>query len=71
MKDDSTGNTTFEYGRYLIIQPPSSGKKVLIDFNMATNPWENYNKNYSTILVPAENIIRAPVTTGERKYEDR
>lgn len=71
IKDESTGNTTFGNGRYLIIQPPASGKKVVLDFNMATNPWENYNKTYSTILVPDENIIRAPVTSGERKYEDR
>jgi uncharacterized protein (DUF1684 family) len=71
IKDNSSGNTTFDNGRYLIIQPPASGKKVVLDFNMATNPWENYNSSYSTILVPAENVIMAPVATGERKYEDR
>ena len=73
-KDKTSGpkpKTTFADGRYLIIQPPASGKTVTLDFNMATNPFENYNGNYSTIDVPDQNVIMAPVPTGERKYEDR
>ena len=67
--DKTSGKTTFAHGRYLIIHP--SGTDVVLDFNMATNPWENYNGIHSTLLVPASNVIKAPVQTGERKYEDR
>ena len=69
--DETSGQTTFSEGRYLIIQPPSSGSQILLDFNMAVNPYENYNSNYSTIIVQGSNIIRAPMQVGERKYEDR
>lgn len=73
-KDKTSGpkpKTTFADGRYLIIQPPASGEQVTLDFNMATNPFENYNGNYSTIDVPDQNVITAPIPVGERKYEDR
>ena len=72
--DETSGQkpkTTFANGRYLVIKPPASGNKVMVDFNMAINPFENYNSNYSTLLVPASNVILAPIATGERKYEDR
>jgi uncharacterized protein (DUF1684 family) len=69
IKDETSGKSTFKDGRYLIIEP--AGNEVVLDLNMAINPWENYNNNYSTMLVPASNVIRGPVQTGERKYEDR
>ncbi len=74
IKDGTSGpalNTTFASGRYLIIQPPASGNKVILDFNKAINPFENYNSKYSALIVPSSNVILAPLTTGERKYEDR
>lgn len=74
IKDSTSGPkplTTFGNGRYLIIEPPASGDQVEVDFNMAINPFENYNNTYPTLIVPDENVILAPVLTGERKYEDR
>ena len=68
-KDETSGQTTFAHGRYLILKP--KGDNVVLDFNMAINPWENYNSMHSTLIVPASNVFRAPVQTGERKYEDR
>jgi uncharacterized protein (DUF1684 family) len=73
-KDKTSGpepKTTYANGRYLIIEPPANGNQVILDFNMATNPYENYNSKYSTLLVPDQNVIMAPIATGERKYEDR
>lgn len=70
-KDQTSGNKTFDNGRYLIIQPPQSGNEMIIDFNMATNPYQNYNTKYTSLLVPDSNVIQAPIQTGERKYEDR
>ena len=72
--DETSGaapKTTFANGRYLVIHPPASGNTVVVDFNMAINPFENYNSNYPSLIVPASNVIRAPIQTGERKYEDR
>ena len=73
-KDETSGpaiSSTFASGRYLVIKPVSGAKGVILDFNMATNPFENYNSNYSTLQVHNSNRIMAPLTTGERKYEDR
>ena len=73
-KDETNGpkpKTTFDQGRYLIIQPSASGNQVMLDFNRATNPFENYNSSYSTIFIEPSNIIEAPLYAGERKYEDR
>ncbi len=72
--DETSGpppKTTFASGRYLIVQAPASGNKLVLDFNRATNPFENYNSNYPTLVVPDPNVIRVPLDTGERKYEDR
>jgi uncharacterized protein (DUF1684 family) len=68
-KDKTSGKTTYEHGRYLLIDP--KGTNVVLDFNMAANPWENYNGIHSTLIVPESNVIQGPVQTGERKYEDR
>ncbi len=64
-------NTTFAEGRYLMIQLPSQGSKVVLDMNMAINPFANYNSTFSSLVTPGENVIAAPLQAGERKYEDR
>lgn len=74
IKDETNGpkpKTTYDGGRYLIIEPPASGDQVVVDFNMAINPFENYNNTYPTLIIPDDNVILAPIPTGERKYEDR
>jgi len=74
IKDGTSGvkpKTTFANGRYLVIEPPASGDQVVVDFNRTINPFENYNSAYPSLLVPDGNVIKAPLVTGERKYEDR
>ncbi len=74
IKDETSGpkpKTTYENGRYLIIEPPASGDQVILDFNMAVNPFENYNGNFPSLVVPVSNVLMTPILTGERKYEDR
>lgn len=74
IKDKSSGpkpKETFANGRYVIIEPPASGDQVVLDLNMATNPFENYNSKFSSLIVPASNMLLAPILVGERKYEDR
>jgi hypothetical protein len=72
IKDGTTANgTTYANGRYVIINPPADGGEFMLDFNMATNPYQNYNSEFSSLVVPAENEMDAPLQVGERKYEDR
>lgn len=62
---------TWKNGRYLIIDIPADGNLISLDFNMATNSYEAYNGGYSSLVTPAANVLAAPLTIGERKYEDR
>lgn len=72
IKDGSTSmGTTYSHGRYVIINPPADGGEFLLDFNMATNPFQDYNTKFSSVITPTENVMAAPLTVGERKYEDR
>lgn len=63
--------TTYEKGRYLIVDIPASGNQMSLDFNMATNSFEAYHYKYSSVVTPSRNILAAPLAIGERKYEDR
>jgi len=65
------GNTSYEKGRYLIVDIPASGDIMSLDFNMATNSFGAYNGSYSSLIIPASNVLAAPLAIGERKYEDR
>jgi len=67
----TTSNSTYANGRYVVINPPSDGGKFQLDFNRTVNPYENYNSNYNSLITPAGNVMAAPLTVGERKYEDR
>jgi uncharacterized protein (DUF1684 family) len=74
IKDATSGPpplTVFALGRYLIVDLPASGNSVILDFNMAINPFENYSSSFTSLITPSGNIIFAPLSVGERKYEDR
>jgi uncharacterized protein len=64
-------NATNSQGRYLQITLPASGNRVTLDFNMAENPYNAYNKTFVSIIPPPGNAIMSATTTGERKFEDR
>lgn len=69
--DPTNGKETFSKGRYLPISLPSSGNTVTLDFNLAENPYNAYNKALVSVVPPPGNELLAPVNSGERKYEDR
>jgi uncharacterized protein (DUF1684 family) len=72
IKDGSTSSgATYANGRYVVINPPEQGGNFQLDFNMAVNPYENYNSNYNSLITTGGSILEAPLTVGERKYEDR
>ena len=60
---------TYGAGRYL--EPEGlSGGKLLIDFNLAYNPYCAYNDRWSCPFPPAENRINVRIDAGEKKYHD-
>ncbi|OGQ96863.1 MAG: hypothetical protein A2521_04485 [Deltaproteobacteria bacterium RIFOXYD12_FULL_57_12] len=65
--DQTTGQESYEGGRYLNLQLPDSGMAI-IDFNLAYNPYCAYNHTYSCPLPPRENQLPIKITAGEKKF---
>jgi uncharacterized protein (DUF1684 family) len=65
--DALVGKETYGAGRYL--EPSLAGTgKLLIDFNLAYNPYCAYNENWSCPITPAENRIKVPIQAGEKVF---
>jgi uncharacterized protein (DUF1684 family) len=65
--DKTTGDTTYEGGRYLDPQMNRSGL-LSVDFNYAYNPYCAYDEGWSCPLPPDENMLDVAIEAGERKY---
>ena len=65
--DKTNGEETYEVGRYIDLEVPSS-EEIVIDFNLAYNPYCSYNHNYSCPIPPAENTLPIEVKAGEKKF---
>lgn len=68
--DLSNGSETYGGGRYIDIRGPLDGE-VVIDFNLAYNPYCAYNAKYSCPIPPAENHLSIPVLAGVKSYEHK
>ncbi len=66
-KDKTSGNETYINGRYLFIEPVA-GRKVLIDFNRAYNPFCHFNEKYTCPFAPGENDLKLAVEAGEKRF---
>ena len=65
--DSLAGQETYGAGRYL--EPiPIPGGKVLVDFNLAYNPYCAYNDRWSCPLTPPENRLKLPIRAGEKVF---
>lgn len=62
--DSLAGVDTYPAGRYLEPQLDEEGR-LLVDFNLAYNPYCAYNSRWSCPLTPFENRLKAPVRAGE------
>ena len=63
--DSLAGKETYPAGRYL--EPEMlSGGKLLVDFNLAYNPYCAYNEMWSCPLTPFENRLKVPIRAGEK-----
>jgi uncharacterized protein (DUF1684 family) len=68
-RDATSGKETYGAGRYL--EPHELGDgKLLIDFNLAYNPFCAYSEAYSCPLPPFENhLTTVAIRAGERMYK--
>jgi len=63
--DATSGQDTYPAGRYLNIEPRSTGL-YQIDFNYAYNPYCAYNKEYECPYPPPTNRLKIPIRAGEK-----
>lgn|GEM_PF-399759 len=67
--DETNGKQTYAGGRYIDLRIPKAGDELVIDFNMAYNPYCAYSSKYSCPLVPAENQMDIEVPAGVKFHE--
>jgi hypothetical protein len=65
--DSLAGKETYPAGRYLEPQEQENGL-LLVDFNLAYNPYCAYNEMWSCPLTPFENRLKVPIRAGEKIY---
>lgn len=63
-RDTTAGEETYSVGRYVDPKARPDGKLVL-DFNMAYNPYCAYNMGWSCTIPPMENRLQVPIRAGE------
>jgi uncharacterized protein (DUF1684 family) len=66
--DATNGDETYSAGRYLEVEPLPNGR-LLVDFNMAYNPYCAYNEYWSCPIPPKENRLTVPIEAGEKNFE--
>ena len=67
-RDATSGNETYGAGRYLEPERLASGE-VVVDFNLAYNPFCAYSEDYSCPLPPFENHLKVAIRAGEKAYK--
>lgn len=65
--DALAGKETYPAGRYLEPEP-LGGRRFLIDFNLAYNPYCAYNERWSCPLTPPENRLKVAIPAGEKIF---
>ncbi len=72
-RDLTTGDETYEIGRYLDIEPESSDPDYLynLDFNKAYNPYCAYTPIYSCAIPREDDFINLRIKAGEKKYHNK
>jgi len=65
--DKTNGTETYPAGRFLYTAQPTAGK-VVLDFNLATNPYCAYTPYAVCPLAPAQNRLAIRIEAGEKDY---
>ncbi len=67
--DATAPDESYGAGRYL--EPEEAGEDLLlVDFNLAYNPYCAYNERWSCPFPPPENRLKVRIEAGEKKYHD-
>jgi len=66
-RDATTGEETYESGRFLYTDFPANGE-VVVDFNKAYNPPCAFSPYTTCPLPPVQNDLAVAVRAGEKKY---
>lgn len=61
--DMTNGDETYGGGRFIDLKIPE-GDQIVIDFNMAYNPYCAYNHSYSCPIPPEENDLNCEIMAG-------
>jgi uncharacterized protein len=64
-RDGTTGDQTYEVGRYVSVARTGDGDDVIVDFNLAYNPSCALSPFYNCPIPPAENRLTVPIRAGE------
>lgn len=67
-RDATAGSETYGAGRYLEPTLDDDGL-LLLDFNLAFNPFCAYSDDYTCPLPPSENWLGVPIRAGEKAYQ--
>jgi len=65
--DETNGKETYGGGRFLDLKETGLDTLV-IDFNLAYNPYCAYNHKYSCPIPPEENNLKIKIKAGEKKW---
>ncbi len=65
--DATSGKTTYGAGRYLEAPMPE-GDEIILDFNLAYNPYCAYVDAYTCPFPPRQNILPVAIEAGEKNY---
>ncbi|MEQ8240160.1 MAG: DUF1684 domain-containing protein [Cyclobacteriaceae bacterium] len=66
--DDTSGETTYGGGRYIDVEIGKSNK-IVLDFNLAYNPYCAYGEGFTCPLPPKENVLPLAIEAGEKKFD--
>ena len=66
--DETSTGDTYGAGRYLDLKKVPGATNILLDFNLAYNPYCAYNEQFSCPLPPEENNLKTAIRAGERNY---
>ena len=67
--DATAPEETYGAGRYL--EPHDLGdNRLLVDFNLAYNPYCAYNELWSCPIPPRENRLKVRIEAGEKKFHE-
>lgn len=65
--DETNSDETYGGGRFLDLSE-NGADTLVIDFNLAYNPYCAYNHKYSCPIPPEENNLKIRITAGEKKW---